>query len=645
LVEKPFGKDLKTAKELDELLGKLFKEVQIYRIDHYLAKEMVRNILNFRFSNNLFEGIWNNRFIEKIDIRLWETAGVEQRGAFYDGVGALRDVGQNHLLQMLALVCMENPGSFERDAIRKKRADLLRQLCCLSRNEIRSFTFRAQYQGYRKIEGVKQDSETETYFKIRTFIDSPRWRGVPIFLESGKKLGEVKKEIMVTLRHPIPCLLCPPGTEEHYKNQIQIAWEPKEEIKVYFWAKKPGEKYQIERQAMNFLLREHDKRLQYAEEYEQLLLDAIAGDQLSFVSTQEVMAMWKFVDPIVQAWQRNVVPLYFYKKNTLEPVEAAKLKFQNDGFLKTFLLGKEKTIGMVGLGKMGFNMAQRLSEKGWKVVGYDKKIKNQKSKIKNQKEIEVINVVGSLQELVRRLPRPRIIWLMVPAGNPTEEVISQLEKLLDKGDVVIDGGNSYYKDSARRFKKLKGKGIHFVDVGVSGGPAGARYGASLMIGGDEKIFRKIEPLFLDLATEDGYQFFPGAGAGHFVKMVHNGIEYGMMQAIAEGFTILKNSGYKLDLQKVADVYNHGSVIESRLVSWLKEAFELYGQDLKKVSGAVVHTGEGEWTVKTAKELGLKTKIIEGALEFRKKSAKNPSYTGKILTALRNRFGGHPVALR
>jgi len=382
LVEKPFGKDLKTAKELDKLLGKLFKEIQIYRIDHYLAKEMVQNILNFRFSNNLFEGIWNNRFIEKIDIRLWEKIGVEKRGEFYDGLGALRDVGQNHLLQMLALVCMENPGSFETDAIRKKRAELLKQIHCLSKNEIRSFTFRAQYKGYLKIGGVKPGSETETYFKIKTYIDSPRWRGVPIFLESGKRLGEVKKEIMITLRHPMPCLLCPPGIEEHYKNQIQIAWEPKEEIKVYFWSKRPGEKYQIERRAMDFLFREPGKRIQYAEEYEQLLLDAIAGDQLSFVSTDEVAVMWKFIDPIVRAWKQNLVPLNFYKPDTLEPVEMAKEKLQKSDFRE--LIELTKGIGIVGLGKMGLNIALRLKERGWKVVGYDKKIQNSKSKIQNK---------------------------------------------------------------------------------------------------------------------------------------------------------------------------------------------------------------------------------------------------------------------
>ena len=183
---------------------------------------------------------------------------------------------------------------------------------------------------------------------------------------------------------------------------------------------------------------------------------------------------------------------------------------------------------------------------------------------------------------------------------------------------------------------------NFVDVGVSGGPEGARYGASFMIGGEKKTFEKLEPLFSALAIEQGYQFFEGAGAGHFVKMIHNGIEYGMMQAIAEGFTIIKKANYKLNLAKVSDVYNHGSVIESRLIGWLKNAFDIYGNNLKDISGAVGYTGEGEWTVKTAKDMGIKVKVIKEALKFRITSKKNPSYTGKILSALRNQFGGHSV---
>jgi len=213
---------------------------------------------------------------------------------------------------------------------------------------------------------------------------------------------------------------------------------------------------------------------------------------------------------------------------------------------------------------------------------------------------------------------------------------------LDKGDVILDGGNSFYEDSVKRAKRLAKHGIKFIDVGVSGGPSGARQGASLMIGGDTEDFEHLEPLFADLAVPGGYKFFPGIGAGHFVKMVHNGIEYGMMQAIAEGFTILKKADLELKLEDIADVYNHGSVIESRLMQWLEQALQLHGSDLEDVSGSVGHSGEGEWTVDTADDIGLKARIIEDSLRFRVESEKDPSYTGRILSALREQFGGHSV---
>jgi 6-phosphogluconate dehydrogenase len=233
---------------------------------------------------------------------------------------------------------------------------------------------------------------------------------------------------------------------------------------------------------------------------------------------------------------------------------------------------------------------------------------------------------------------------MVPHNQVDNVLFGEhgLAQYLERGDFVIDGGNSLYKKAPPRKRRLAKRGIKFVDVGVSGGPAGARGGAALMIGGEVEDFKYLEQLFADIAAPGGYKFFAGTGAGHFVKMVHNGIEYGMMQAIAEGFQILKASKYRLNLDDIAQVYNHGSVIESRLIGWLKQAFELYGPNLEGISGSVEQTGEGAWTVQTAKELKLKAKVIEEALNFRLESERNPSYAGKILSALREQFGGHHV---
>lgn len=297
-------------------------------------------------------------------------------------------------------------------------------------------------------------------------------------------------------------------------------------------------------------------------------------------------------------------------------------------------------IGYVGLGKMGYNMVLRLLEKGHDVVAFDLS-----SETVNKISKEGAKGINSLKELVDSLEKPRTVWLMVPSGKPVDNVIfgeGNLVNLLEKGDVIIDGGNSFYKDTIRRGKDLEKKGIDFLDAGVSGGPEGARNGASIMVGGDKNIYKRLEQLFKNLTVKDGYDRMGPSGAGHFVKMVHNGIEYGMMQAIGEGFEIMKKAPFKLDLKKVAEVYSRGTVVESRLIDWLKSAYEQSGEDLEEISGSVAQTGEGLWTTQTAKELGVSAPIIEGSVNFRKESEKNPSYTGKVLSALRNQFGHHEV---
>lgn len=291
-------------------------------------------------------------------------------------------------------------------------------------------------------------------------------------------------------------------------------------------------------------------------------------------------------------------------------------------------------LGYIGLGKMGFNMVELLLEKGYEVAAYNR----------NQdlvREIEKHGAKGadSLKSMVSLLPKPRTIWLMV-SHQAVDAVLCELIPLIESGDTVIDGGNSPYKESTRRSAELEAAGIDFLDAGVSGGPGGARNGACIMVGGRKDVFERCQPLFRDLTVDNGYGYMGSAGAGHFVKMVHNGIEYGMMQAIAEGFAVLKASPYNLNLTKITDVYNHKSVIESRLVGWLKDAYEKYGEGLDQISGSVAHTGEGLWTVEAGRDLGVPVPIIEGSLNFRNESKQRPSYSGQILSALRNQFGQH-----
>ena len=297
-----------------------------------------------------------------------------------------------------------------------------------------------------------------------------------------------------------------------------------------------------------------------------------------------------------------------------------------------------KQIGYIGLGKMGMSMVARLKDKKWHVETYD---------------VNGRGSVQSVEQLANSLSKPRMIWIMVPAlakasagkpaYSPVDNVIAKLLPHLTKGDIVIDGGNSFYVDSIRSGKKLAQRGISFLDVGVSGGPGTVRDGKpAFMVGGEKEIFAKLKPLFQDLTKKESFGYMGKSGAGHFVKMVHNGIEYGMMQALAEGFCLMERVPFALDLQEVARVYNNGSVIQSRLVGWLEAGFARYGRDLKEASGRVQHTGEGEWTVKTAKKFGVPVPAIKAAFGFRLQSAKKPSYTGKILTMLRSQFGGHSI---
>jgi len=636
LIEKPFGTDLTSAKELQTLLSSYFKEEQIYRIDHYLFKEIVQGIENFRFSNNLFENIWDNTRIDRIDLRLYETLGVENRGSFYDGVGALRDVGQSHLLSMLAALTMDYPLTMNDTTMQSGRAHILETLLPWTQESIKENTFRAQYSGYKNIAGVNPDSQTETYFALKTELDHPKWKGIPIIMEAGKRMQENRKEIIVTLKHPEICHLCEIGP--HKSNRIIFRLEPNDEIVIDFWTKKPGLHKVLEERAFSFFLYEKETKMQYVEEYAKVLHAAMDGDQSLFISSGEVEAMWKFTDPIIEGWRKNVLPLVAYTPDTtLTPALTQVLP--DTSHKKTNSTGK---IGMIGLGKMGANLATQLLSKGWKVYGYNRSADA-------TKKLESEGLIGkySLSELISALPKPRTVWLMVPY-QAVDGILDELVPLLEKGDTVIDGGNTPFKESIRRAKELEAKGIHFLDVGVSGGPNGARYGACLMVGGEKELYEKYEHLFKTVSVDEGYGYMGKSGAGHFVKMVHNGIEYGMMQSIGEGFEIMKASPFLLNLRSIAQIYNHGSVITSRLVGWLTEAYAKFGDNLNKddcCSGEVSQSGEGQWTVEAAKELGVPVAIIEGALEFRKKSQGNPSYTGQVVSALRHQFGGHNTQIK
>ncbi|MEK7592065.1 MAG: glucose-6-phosphate dehydrogenase [Patescibacteria group bacterium] len=337
LIEKPFGNDLSTARNLEKLLSSIFQEQQIYRIDHYLGKETVQNILALRFANGMFDPTWNSEFIDHVQITLSESDGVGQRGAFYDGVGALRDVVQNHMFEMLAVTAMEQPHAFSSDAIRDARIEVLKHIVPLT--DVNRSTVRGQYDGYTKEKQISKDSKTETFFAGKFFIDTPRWNGVPFYLRTGKMLKTKVTEISLHYKKPIctgdVCFFRP---DDVMRNVLSLRIQPDEGITLRLMVKEPGFGMRVTPTKMEFCYRDTFGNTVSPEPYERLLLDALKGDQTLFARTDGIDASWSLVTGILNAWEYAKQPLFSYKRGTWGPEEAEDF-IQKDG--KAWFLGNE----------------------------------------------------------------------------------------------------------------------------------------------------------------------------------------------------------------------------------------------------------------------------------------------------------------
>ncbi|MCS8616713.1 phosphogluconate dehydrogenase (NAD(+)-dependent, decarboxylating) [Latilactobacillus curvatus] len=294
-------------------------------------------------------------------------------------------------------------------------------------------------------------------------------------------------------------------------------------------------------------------------------------------------------------------------------------------------------LAMIGLGKMGINLVANLRRNGHEVVAFDL----------NEAAVQEATRLGALpakdiDDVVAQLPQPKIVWSMLPAGKPTQATIETLSTKLTAGDIVIDGGNSFFEDSKQHNALLAAKGIHFFDVGTSGGMSGANADGNFMMGGDSaEVFKQIEPIFKDIAQKDGYLYTGKAGSGHYLKMVHNGIEYGMMQSIAEGFDVLSHGEFEYDNEAVAKVWSNGSVIRGWLMELAESAFAK-DPNLEGLKGIMHSSGEGKWTLDEALKLQVPTPVIGLSLMMRYRSLEDDTFTGKVVAALRNEFGGHAV---
>lgn len=301
------------------------------------------------------------------------------------------------------------------------------------------------------------------------------------------------------------------------------------------------------------------------------------------------------------------------------------------------------TLGILGLGKMGSRIARKLSREGHTVLVWNRSPEPASDLIR---EAPQIKAYPSVEALLVGLSKPRIVWLMLPAGDPTESVLTEVLKLVAKDDIVVDGGNSNFKDTQRRYEELKSGGVRFLGIGVSGGVLAEENGYPQMVGGDKSAYEHITPILDSLAKPNGgHQYFGEGGAGHFVKMVHNGIEYGTMQSLGEGFEVLSKSPYSLDLLSVAKLWQKGTLVSGFM---LDRAVDVLTSDptLEDVVGSIAQSGEAKWTVEQAKEEGVNVEIIERSLEYRKRSQADPkiqeSFTAKLVASLRNAFGGHEV---
>jgi 6-phosphogluconate dehydrogenase len=283
---------------------------------------------------------------------------------------------------------------------------------------------------------------------------------------------------------------------------------------------------------------------------------------------------------------------------------------------------------MIGLGRMGNGMTERLREAGHEVQTFDPAVESRTAK--------------SLEELKGQLDVPRAFWMMVPSGKVTEDVFQDLLKLADAGDTIVDGGNSNFRDSKRRYVEAQQRGLHFVDAGVSGGIWGLQVGFCLMVGGDDEPVQRLEPIFRSLAPEEGYAHVGPSGSGHFVKMVHNGIEYGLMQSYAEGFEIMEHSEYELDLTEISGIWRNGSVVRSWLLELLHSAFDQHGGELEDIAPYVEDSGEGRWTISEAINENVPAPVIAASLFARFASRDEIKFSAKVAAALRNQFGGHAI---
>lgn len=649
IVEKPFGRDLQSCEELLATLSKHFSEDQLFRIDHYLGKEMVQNLLVLRFGNIMFENIWNRDNVQCVMLTFKEPFGTDGRGGYFDNYGIIRDIVQNHLLQVLTLLAMEPPtkadGPESGESIRNAKVNVLHAIPPITLDEC----FLGQYEGYTDDETIKnKDSNTPTFVVIRCFIHTPRWAGVPFILKAGKALNERKAEMRIQFKDaPAASFMfddkCP-------RNELVIRMQPNEAIYWKTNVKSPGfsgAPVQSELE-VNYNTRFFNNSGQNdvnPDAYTRLILEVLRGRSAAFVREDELRRSWAIFTPLLHKIENEKIKPIIYKRGTRGPPQADDFIREKSGYVRNedykFFSDsiESKTpkkqgkatadIGVYGLSVMGQNFALNIASHGFEVCVGNRSPQKVDSTVRRAEAEGKLPITGAFspEDFIRKLKRPRKVILLVQAGNPVDASIKKLSKFMDKGDIIVDGGNEWYPNSVRRAEGLLSKGIHFAGMGISGGEEGAREGPSLMFGGPKLAFSELETILTSCAAQSKwgpcFGYCGPIGSGNYVKMVHNGIEYGDMQLIAEVYDVMK---HVLELSNVEMSKIFASWNQGRLESYLIEitASILAREDDITHKGQVVDyildktgsKGTGKWTVQEAAEVSVAAPTISGALDTR-----------------------------
>jgi len=674
IVEKPFGRDLESFEELNATLSKHFHEEHLYRIDHYLGKEMVQNLHVLRFANTWFERCWNADNIQCVLLTFKEPFGTEGRGGYFDQYGIIRDILQNHLLQVLTLMCMEAPSVLEGPragkAIRDAKVAVLNAIVPIELEDC----VLGQYEGYADDPTItNKQTNCPTYCLMKVKIRTPRWQGVPIFLRAGKAMNEKKAEMRIQFKdapaseYLFQGLDCP-------RNELVMRLQPNEAVYMKTNVKSPGFTAQPIQTELEV---NYDARFFKGsakcnpDAYTRLIFDVLRGKQSAFVRDDELRRAWELFTPVLHRIENENIQPQIYKQgsrgpdsadtflsqyykrneqyvyNTNTPESSSIPKSVSTDTVKTAnivsslkptkkkpILKNKKDlcdIGLMGLAVMGQNFALNMADHGFRVAVGNRSPAKVTTTVERAKAEGNLPIVGcmSVAELIGSLKKPRRVVILVQAGKPVDDTIAQLSQYMEKDDIIIDGGNEWYPNSVRRAATLKEEGIRFLGMGISGGEEGARYGPALMPGGPRSAYEACAKIFEKCAaTTKAYGPCTGylgpIGSGNYVKMVHNGIEYGDMQLIAEVYDVCK-SLLRMSNAEIAATFqswNTGDELNSYLMeitcTILKKDDDRgrRGQVLDYILDKTGMKGTGRWTVQEAAERSVPIPTITAALDGR-----------------------------